>query len=42
MKLIEPALELESEFFEMVEEFKAEGTDILNLTDFFIMNLRGY
>lgn len=28
MKLIEPTLELESEFFAVVEEFKTEGRDI--------------
>ena len=30
MKLIEPTLELESEFFAVVEEFKTEGRDIIN------------
>ncbi len=30
MKLIEPTLELESEFFAMVEEFKAEGKDLID------------
>jgi len=29
IKLIKPTLELESEFFAMVEEFKAEGKDII-------------
>ncbi|MBC8481812.1 MAG: GNAT family N-acetyltransferase [Planctomycetes bacterium] len=30
MKLIEPTLELESEFFAMVKEFKDEGRDIID------------
>jgi predicted acetyltransferase len=30
IKLIEPTLELESEFYAMVEEFKAEGSSVIN------------
>ena len=30
IKLVEPTIQLESEFFEMVEEFKTEGKEIIN------------